>query len=72
MEFSKITVTAFRYTIGDHMVSDPVVRYDGKSLRCDDRKLPPSLVRLIPHAWGNATAEAWKPFVERAIVLGYL
>lgn len=67
---NSLIVTSKTYRIGQSRVTDPVVRYEDRSLVCHN--LPASLTRLIPARWGNAPEKAWMPFVERAIVLGML
>ena len=69
---SNIIITQKQVIIGQNVVYDAVVHYEGKSLHCDCGNLPRSLSILAPLAWGNKPAKAWIPFVERAIVLGLL
>lgn len=52
-------------------VADPVIRMGRKTLRLD-ANAPGDLMRLVPHGWGNAPHEAWRPLVERAILRGVL
>jgi len=71
MRKSKINVTPLWHRQAGARVAVPVVEYQGAKLICDGN-LPGDMARLIPAGWGNADAEAWRPFVDRAIVRGYL
>ena len=66
-----ISVKSVSYKQGSTKVADPVVTFKGKKLRVTG-DLPSNLTRLIPPGWGNAPAEAWKPFVVLAVAMGRL
>jgi hypothetical protein len=71
MQFSKITIRSAELKIGQNVVHEPIVHYEGRYVRCNDR-LRGDLSRLVPSAWGRAKESDWRPFVERAAVVGAL
>lgn len=68
---ARITITAAPHRQGGARVAEPVVRYQGKALQVTP-DLPGNLSRLVPACWGNAPAEAWRPFVVLAVAMGRL
>jgi len=67
----EIRITQHWHFIGRNKVADPVVHYGQRSLRCDF-SLDGRLSKLIPPRCFDAQPEDWRPFVEKAVVLGLL
>jgi hypothetical protein len=53
-----------------HAVPDTFLFWGDRSVNLD--KLDARLERLRPHAYGNATVEQWRPFIQRCVALGLL
>lgn len=68
MEF---TIAACTSCVAGTKVQDPVVRSGRRSIVLNGNA-PRVLVKLIPHGWGNAPKQAWRPLVEKAIAMGVL
>lgn len=67
----KFTIATQGSRIACARVQDPVIRAGRRALVLDGNA-PRSLVKLIPHGWGNAPRQAWRPLVEKAIAMGVL
>lgn len=67
----QFTITTQTSRIAGAKVQDPVIRAGRRAIVLDGNA-PRSLVKLIPHGWGNAPHQAWRPLVEKAIAMGAL
>lgn len=65
------TVTSRTSRVAGAKVQDPVIRAGSRAVVMDGNA-PRALVKLIPHGWGNASHEAWRPLVVKAIAMGVL
>ncbi len=53
-------------------VENAVLIVNGRAIEIDENAMSPALVRALPVGYATVGAEAWKPFICRAILEGKL